>query len=219
MKIGTKSVLFGAHQFLIHPWFVLAGWCQLYGFPTDPRIWVAFFVHDIGYIGKPNMDGDEGEAHVFEGASIMGTLFDYRDKWRASLFARTVGRLFARVWGERAPGDLSWYCFAFYHSRFMAKRYGTSVSPLCYADKLAIAMTPAWLYLPMVRATGEIDEYMRMADDRNLVTDGRRGGKYSTMRTRTTEGERVWYADVQDYVRRWVKEHKDGRPDTWTPAQ
>lgn len=219
MKVGTKSVLFGAHQFAIHPWFVLWAWWKLYGFPRDPRLWVAFIVHDLGYIGKPNMDGDEGEAHVFGGASILGWLFDF-DRWGASWFGRSVGRAIARVWGQKPPGGSpSWYCFSFYHSRFMAKRYGTNVSQLCYADKLAIALTPAWLYLPMVRATGEIDEYMRMADDRNLVTDGRRGGKYSSMRTRTTEGERVWYADVQDYVRRWVDEHKDGRTDTWTPAQ
>lgn len=71
MKIGTKSVLFGAHQFLIHPWFVALGWWKLYGFPFDPRLWVAFFVHDLGYIGKPNMDGPEGERHPVFGASIM----------------------------------------------------------------------------------------------------------------------------------------------------
>jgi hypothetical protein len=30
MKLGTKSVLFGAHCFLLHPWFVAAGWWKLY---------------------------------------------------------------------------------------------------------------------------------------------------------------------------------------------
>lgn len=64
MKIGTRSVLYGAHCFLLHPWFVAAAWWQLYGIPWDPRLWVAFFVHDIGYVGKPNMDGVEGEAQV-----------------------------------------------------------------------------------------------------------------------------------------------------------
>ena len=37
MKIGTRSVLFGAHQFATHPWFVAAAWWRLYGFPWDPR--------------------------------------------------------------------------------------------------------------------------------------------------------------------------------------
>lgn len=35
MKIGTKSVLYGAHCFIIHPWFVALAWWKLYGFPWD----------------------------------------------------------------------------------------------------------------------------------------------------------------------------------------
>src|SRR5882757_8921986 len=77
VTIGTKSVLFGAHCFFLHPWFVAAGWCKLYGFPWDPRLWVAFFVHDLGYLGKPNMDGPEGESHPEFGAKVMGFLFDH----------------------------------------------------------------------------------------------------------------------------------------------
>jgi hypothetical protein len=211
LTIGTKSVLFGAHQFLIHPWFVAAGWWKLYGFPVDPRLWVAFFVHDLGYIGKPNMDGDEGEAHVFGGAQIMGTLFDFRDRWRASWFALTVGRLLAWIFGTRAPGDLTWYCFSFYHSRFMSKRYGVNVSPLCYADKLAIVLTPAWLYLPLTRRTGELEEYMRRSEQKE-------GAKYATMVNYSSE-DRQWYENMRAYIRRWVEEHKDGRPDSWTPEQ
>src|SRR3954469_7337593 len=79
MKIGTKSVLFGAHCFFLHPWFVAAAWWRLYGFPWDPRLWVAFFVHDLGYMGKPNMDGHEGERHPVLGARIMAALFDRRE--------------------------------------------------------------------------------------------------------------------------------------------
>lgn len=75
MKIGIKSVLFGAHCFFLHPFFVFAGWWKVYGFPYDPRLWVAFIVHDIGYLGKPNMDGDEGELHPYLGAKIMVFLF------------------------------------------------------------------------------------------------------------------------------------------------
>lgn len=184
MKIGTKSVLFGAHCFLLHPWFVAAAWWKLYGFPLDPRLWIAFFVHDIGYIGKPNMDGPEGERHVLLGARIMGALFG--PQWRD---------------------------FTQYHSRFWAKQKGATPSRLCIADKLAICLTPAWLYMPMVRATGEIWEYMSLAQSMN----GQDAGKYSTMGTRT-DSERIWYRDVQNYVARWVEAHKDGGEDHWTPA-
>lgn len=64
MKVGTKSLLFGAHNIFIHPFLVFIAWWRLYGFPADPRLWVAFIVHDWGYLGKPNMDGPEGETHV-----------------------------------------------------------------------------------------------------------------------------------------------------------
>jgi hypothetical protein len=75
MRVGTKSVLFGAHCFFIHPFFVAAGWWTLYGFPWDPRLLAAFFLHDLGYIQKENMDGPEGEEHVHLGARIMGLIF------------------------------------------------------------------------------------------------------------------------------------------------
>ena len=48
--------------------------------PNDKSLWVAFFVHDIGYLGKPNMDGPEGERHVEVGARIMSFLFDGRPR-------------------------------------------------------------------------------------------------------------------------------------------
>jgi len=134
MRIGTKSVLFGAHCFFLHPFFVARAWYELYGFPLDPRLWVAFFVHDFGYFGKPNMDGPEGETHVEFGAGIMRKLFG--DKW----------------------GD-----FCLYHSRYYAKKHDKDPSQLCFADKLSFAYTPRWIYLPMVSMTGEINEYLQNA--------------------------------------------------------
>jgi hypothetical protein len=122
--------LFGGHQFLIHPIALAVAWTKLYGFPYDPRLWVSFFVHDLGYIGKPNMDGDEGEMHPEFGAAIMR-------------------RLFGDVWGD----------FTLFHSRFYARRQDAQVSQLCVADKLATVVTPRWIYLPLVNLSGEINEY------------------------------------------------------------
>ena len=119
MKLGTKSVLFGAHQFLIHPCFVAFAWWKLYGFPFDPRLWVAFFLRDLGYWGMRNLDGPEGEAHPLWAAEVMGFLF-------------------GDCWGD----------FCLYHSRFYAKKHNHSYSRLCVADKLSIAVEPFWLYLP-----------------------------------------------------------------------
>lgn len=212
MKIGTKSVLFGAHCVLFHWIFVALGWYKLYGFRRvkigerisfhrvsdpealnlqpgtetvrmrrhvyaslfDPRLWIAFMIHDLGYWGKPNMDGEEGERHP---------------EWAC----RKMNRWFGAPWGA----------FVLTHSRFYAKKMKLPISPLCYADKLAITLQPAWLYLPTVRATGEIREYLKMAE---VNSQGKVSGK----------SEAKWYREMQAYVVKWVEEHKDGRADSWT---
>lgn len=133
MKVGTKSLLFGAHQFITHPLFLFLAWWRLYGFPADPRLWVAFIVHDWGYWGLPNMDGAEGQTHPELGGRIMA-------------------RLFGQEWGD----------FTRLHSRHYAKLEGREPSPLCAADKLVLLITPRWLYLPMVQATGEVQEYLAL---------------------------------------------------------
>lgn len=179
MRIGTKSVLYGAHCFLVHPWFVAWAWWRLYGFPFDPRLWFAFFLHDIGYIGKPNMDGEEGEQHPHLGANVMRWLFGSK-----------------------------WHEFALYHSRFLAKRDGKQYTKLCVADKLAIVLTPSWIYVPMARATGEIKEYRSKSQQMNPGSDAV---------TATTDWE--WHAGVKPYVLAWVDEHKDLREDTWTKVR
>lgn len=77
------------------------------------------------------------------------------------LGAKIMGLLF----GE------SWAAFTAAHSRYWAKRNGRQFSRLCVADKLAFVLTPAWLYLPMTRATGELFEYMlRSRNDRPAVS-------------------------------------------------
>ena len=199
MKVGTKSVLFGAHFFLTHWIFVAMGWYRLYGFKRvrigfmergvgpvarypitaslwDWRLWVVFLIHDLGYWGKPNMDGDEGETHP---------------EWAC----RKLNGWFGAPWGT----------FSLYHSRFYAKKAGQPVSALCYADKLAIAFEPSWFYLPRVRLTGEIKEYLKMA-------------AVNSAGVVSAESQLIWHKGVQDYVKKWVEEHKDGKDDTWTTA-
>lgn len=134
MRVGTKSVLWGAHCFFIHPWFVAAAWWKLYGFPSDPRLWMAFFLHDLGYWGCPNMDGPEGERHVEWAAQLM-------DRW------------FGQEWGN----------FCLFHSRYYAKKHNRPFSRLCVADKYSTTLEPWYLYLPRVYASGEIYEYLAYA--------------------------------------------------------
>lgn len=75
MNMGTRSVLYGAHCAVIHPWFLAVAWWKLYGVPWDVRLWAAFWLHDIGYFSKRDMDGSDGETHVELGARIMSLLF------------------------------------------------------------------------------------------------------------------------------------------------
>lgn len=79
MRVGTRSVLFGAHAIWLHPWFVAAAWCRLYGFPFDFRVCATFWLHDIGYLGCRDMDGRDGESHVELGARVMEML--YGSEW------------------------------------------------------------------------------------------------------------------------------------------
>ena len=130
MTIGTKSILFGVHQFIIHPITVFLAWWKLYGFPFDPRLWFAFFLHDIGYVGKPNMDGPEGETHPYLGGVIMKALFGPR-----------------------------WYWFTILHSKSLARSISKETSELCNVDKFSIMYMPYWLYIPMACSTGEFYEY------------------------------------------------------------
>jgi hypothetical protein len=223
--VGTRSVLYGAHCWFIHPWFVAAGWWKLWGFQRvtcpssgvttsllDWRLWLAFLVHDLGYWGCPNMDGEEGEDHPRWGASVMFHLADRTeevavDRWDPA-------------WPDcRRPDvvtcrELRWHDLALYHSRYYAKRDGRAPSLLCCADKLAIAFEPGWLYLPRALATGEAREYIALAA----------AGKYAdgahTEQLRASLGSaRTWHAAMTAYCRDWALAHYQGQPDTWTPEQ
>src|SRR5690606_1628437 len=116
MRMGTRSVLFGAHMFCIHPFVIARAWYKLWGFRTirDPyigdislrnwRLWVVFAIHDLGYWGCRDMDDAEGEDHP---------------RWAAAR-AR-------RWWGD------PWFSFCFYHSRFLARTDNAEISVLAIA--------------------------------------------------------------------------------------
>lgn len=141
MKVGTKSVLFGAHQFILHPFFLWLAWWKLYYLTFQPAILVAMVVHDLGYIGRGDMDGEEGKLHPGFGALLMGRLFDV-------------------PYGER-----EWYNFTAGHSRFYARLIGIEVSMLMRADKYATCLVPLPLYLALVLASGECWEYVQYHAD------------------------------------------------------
>lgn len=188
MKIGTKSVLFGAHAFWLHPWFVAAAWWKLYGFPTEPWLWIAFFVHDLGYWGKPNMDGPEGERHPYLGAQIMAWLEWKLWKWR----------LKKRITGK-------WSNEVLFHSRYLARQFRSVPSDLCWADKLATALIPWWIYLPMTLLTGEIHEYIENPKDHSDLASSYPDRQWSGA---TWSEARRWFHDCQAHMRLVVTERR-----------
>jgi hypothetical protein len=81
------------------------------------------------------------------------------------------------------------------------------------ADKLAFVLTPAWLYLAMAKATGELAEYVSRATERQA------GSEHFTVAESAqlnSQDARKWRNGLKSYTRRWIEEHKDGGADHWT---
>ncbi len=172
MKLGTKSLLWGAHAFYLHPFMVARGWWRLWGAPRDPKLWICFFLHDIGYLGLDEMDGEGSENHVRLGAEIVRWLC--RDRYADECYR---------------------------HSRLWCRLNGRTISRLCLADKMALVLTPAWLYLPMAKASGELQEYMdRSRDQKQLAS-------YSVEELRLIRSGRPseWLRGLQMFTNRWVQ--------------
>lgn len=149
---GTLSVLFGVHQFLWHPLTVARAWRYLYGkWPTWTQ-WVAIFCHDLGYWGKPNMDGPEGETHPVAGANLACDIVYY------------LGRLVYRNGCEALLMAESTRELCLWHSTHYAERQGGVVSELYLPDKVSVLFDPSWFYLLRARLSGELAEYVSNAN-------------------------------------------------------
>lgn len=130
MKRGTKSLLFGVHQFAIHPIVVGLAWIKCYHRLPRWHEAVAIVVHDWGYWGCSDMDGREGKLHPIRGAAIAD--------WIA---------------GEKA-GRL-----ALCHSISLSRVLDAEPSALYLPDKVSILFEPRWFYWLRAKLSGEIDEY------------------------------------------------------------
>lgn len=131
--VGTRSLLFGVHQFFWHPFTVYRAWKVMYNSPTWKEM-ICIIIHDWGYWGKRNMDGKEGIKHPEVGAKIAGWLLgkEYHD-------------------------------LILYHSRQYANKHGVKPSKLCWPDKLSILFDHKSFYLFRSRLSGEIIEYRENA--------------------------------------------------------
>lgn len=141
MNVGTRSLLYGVHAFWWHPLTVLFAWIHRYGIRSlNWRLLVCIFIHDWGYWGASNMDGEEGRRHpeapAYWAGRHLGT--DY-----SSEILRH-----SRHYVKR----LNNYRVAEYNFDYVPSR-------LCWADKLSINYDPCWFYLLRARLSGELKEY------------------------------------------------------------
>lgn len=142
MRIGTRSLLLGSHNIILHPIMVAIGWRVHYGFwPKGWRTWIAIIVHDWGYWGRPDLDGPSGKIHPAPAAIWCSNKFGCN---------KTELRGF-------------WFWFVGGHSRHFATMMGREPSPLMIPDKLATALLPRWLYALQVWMSGEYKEYVAYA--------------------------------------------------------
>lgn len=150
MKVGTKSVLFGVHQFLWHPLTVALAWRKLHG--RFPNRWecLAILCHDLGYWGCSSMDGPDGQQHPYAGARIAKRLswfFGARECESAHVESLVLG-----------------------HSRSFCAAECKQVSDLCNPDKLSVRYDPALFYWLRGTLSGEIQEYWHREEERQNTT-------------------------------------------------
>ena len=145
MKSGTKTLIFGVHQFIWHPLTVVLAWMDLYHEIPNWKTLVCIFIHDFGYFGLSDIDGEEGSHHP--------------------LFAGRFAHKYLDAPGSFYGDDGTYSALCLYHSRFTARNLGHKPSKLCWADKLSCKYDPWWLYLPRAILSGEIIEYRKNAAD------------------------------------------------------
>jgi hypothetical protein len=150
LSTGTKSLLFGVHQFIWHPITVYLAWISLYKKRPNWKDTICIIIHDWGYWGCQNMDDKKGEAHPEFAASLAHALFD-KDRWQ----------------------DWTYYNLCLYHSRHYARALKVEPSKLCWADKYSIVYETWWTYLPRAWASGELPEYRKIASDSGFVSECR----------------------------------------------
>lgn len=137
MKIGTKTLLFGCHQFIIHPWFVYRAWKRIYR--ARPDFWetICIIIHDWGYWGCADIDGPEGDKHPWWAAQFV-TWNLPGVEFQCAMYCK-------------------WLCLG--HSRTLAKKYEQPISKLYWADKFGTVSMPPWLWVWLGKFTGEMEGY------------------------------------------------------------
>lgn len=140
MTLGTKTLLFGVHQVVIHTVLVTWAWVKLYGSRPSWREFFCICIHDIGYWGKPSLKCADGDRHPEFGA-------------------RVAGKILGPEWSNFILG----------HSQFYCTRQGIEPSKLMAADKYWHCLVPLWFYKVLAVPTGEFKHYRELKHARQVA--------------------------------------------------
>jgi hypothetical protein len=141
MKIGTKTLLFGDHQFILHPYYAYKAWKKLYGKRPNWKELICIIIHDWGYWGLDEIDGlNGGDDHPY-----------WASTWANNHLEDTHE--------STDPRFMYYIKLCLYHSEALATRNGEHVSKLYWADKLGTASMPPWLWVGLGKLTGEMENY------------------------------------------------------------
>lgn len=130
MKLGTKSLLFGVHQFILHPLLVWFSWILLYKNAPNWKELICIFIHDWGYWNIFFLKDAEGDRHPEVAAKIANKLF-----------------------GQK------YYFFILGHSTFYNTRYDVKISKLMAPDKYWHCIVPFWFFKMLSIPSGEFKYY------------------------------------------------------------
>lgn len=187
LPVGSRSLLFGVHQFLWHPVTVALAWRRLHKKWPSLGECVCIFVHDWGYWGCNDMDGPEGKRHPELGArvaarwvgrlnwlkmwSCLPLVFAFTKVGRRSVKGMLKEGAYKFYFGQIRGGigqrttvvAVAAYYLVRYHSRSLAKSENAPVSPLCAPDKLSVIFDPHLFYMLRAWISGEGREFRQNA--------------------------------------------------------
>ena len=130
MKLGTKTLLFGTHQFVIHPALMIVAFLKIHKRRPSMSEFLAIVVHDWGYWGCDGIDTGGGENHPYAGARIMERLYGAHGRHL--------------VLG---------------HSTNTCNKNGVGKSSLYLPDKYYFVLLPVFMHWLLARLSGECAEY------------------------------------------------------------
>lgn len=166
MKIGTRSLLYGCHQFFWHPLTVALAYRKLFREWPDFAGWLCVIFHDVGYWGCPEIDGPKGKLHPMKGALIVGTLVKWWNQMRGHKEFSAV-----LIGGNAALRSLL-------HSRSIALDNKVEPSDICWADKYSLFYEPEWFYLLRTSLSGELEEFISNAEKTGHIPYGSSGKEW-----------------------------------------